>query len=183
MRMLNDSPTVAVDASSPAPPPLVTPAAAAGTVEIHIDATINAGWLIAPLLCFICPIVLLWFVLNGDCTEAALPPPRPQPHAAAAAVTASTAGGPATDARLKKMGLKRIPVVVFEARPGASATDDCVICLGEFDDGDKVRVLPRCHHSFHVQCIDPWLATHPSCPTCRDRLLILKGRHAGDGDH
>ncbi|XP_066357949.1 RING-H2 finger protein ATL74-like [Miscanthus floridulus] len=120
--------------------------------------------------------ILLSFVLDGGCTEDAPAPPSP-PHAAAAAavtVAATAAGGPpTTDAgEKKKRELGRIPVVVYEAKPGASATDDCVICLGEFDDGDKVCVLPRCRHGFHVHCIDPWLATHPSCPTCRDSLLI-----------
>ncbi|PNX78977.1 RING-H2 finger protein ATL72-like [Trifolium pratense] len=48
---------------------------------------------------------------------------------------------------------------------------DCPICLGEFMDGEKVRVLPNCNHGFHVECIDKWLLSHSSCPTCRQSLL------------
>jgi E3 ubiquitin-protein ligase ATL4 len=28
-------------------------------------------------------------------------------------------------------------------------------------------VLPRCGHSFHEACIDAWLWTSPTCPSCR----------------
>jgi len=50
----------------------------------------------------------------------------------------------------------------------------CVICLEQFKDGDRLRVLP-CDHSFHVGCIDRWLSGSNSfeecytsgCPTCK----------------
>jgi hypothetical protein len=31
-----------------------------------------------------------------------------------------------------------------------------VVCLGEFNDGELVR-LPCCEHPFHAPCIDTWL--------------------------
>nr|GLL28051.1 RING-H2 finger protein ATL74 [Ipomoea trifida] len=71
---------------------------------------------------------------------------------------------------LKKSSLKEIPVAVYGSGVNIPATD-CPICLGEFLDGEKVRVLPKCHHGFHVRCIDVWLAAHPSCPTCRQSLI------------
>ncbi|XP_019200348.1 PREDICTED: RING-H2 finger protein ATL74 [Ipomoea nil] len=73
---------------------------------------------------------------------------------------------------LKKSSLKQIPVAVYGSGVNIPATD-CPICLGEFLDGEKVRVLPKCHHGFHVRCIDVWLAAHPSCPTCRQSLIEL----------
>ncbi|KAI9108086.1 hypothetical protein K1719_020959 [Acacia pycnantha] len=48
---------------------------------------------------------------------------------------------------------------------------ECPICLGEFEKGDKVRMLPKCNHGFHVSCIDTWLLSHSSCPNCRHSLL------------
>ncbi|XP_031372553.1 RING-H2 finger protein ATL32-like [Punica granatum] len=43
----------------------------------------------------------------------------------------------------------------------------CSVCLAEFQDGEDMRLLPRCSHSFHVLCIDMWLYSHPDCPVCR----------------
>ncbi|CAL5363625.1 unnamed protein product [Camellia sinensis] len=50
-----------------------------------------------------------------------------------------------------------------------SKTQDktCAVCLCEFMDGEPVRVLPECLHSFHVPCIDMWLYSHSNCPVCR----------------
>lgn len=72
---------------------------------------------------------------------------------------------------LKKSALRRIPVAVYGSSGINIPATDCPICLGEFVDGEKVRVLPRCNHGFHLRCIDTWLASHSSCPTCRQSLL------------
>lgn len=71
---------------------------------------------------------------------------------------------------LKKSHLRQIPVAVYGSGLNIPATE-CPICLGEFEDGDKVRVLPKCNHGFHVSCIDTWLLSHSSCPNCRHSLL------------
>lgn len=71
---------------------------------------------------------------------------------------------------LKKRDLRQIPVAIYGAG-GSIAATECPICLGEFVDGEKVRVLPKCNHGFHVRCIDTWLLSHSSCPNCRHSLL------------
>ncbi|KAK3133859.1 hypothetical protein QOZ80_6AG0542050 [Eleusine coracana subsp. coracana] len=43
----------------------------------------------------------------------------------------------------------------------------CAVCLGEFGVGETVRLLPACLHLYHVDCIDPWLHAHSTCPICR----------------
>nr|XP_043625832.1 RING-H2 finger protein ATL52-like [Erigeron canadensis] len=43
----------------------------------------------------------------------------------------------------------------------------CVICLGEFEENDEVRIMPECAHVFHVACIDMWLFSRGNCPLCR----------------
>ncbi|XP_027348006.1 RING-H2 finger protein ATL52-like [Abrus precatorius] len=45
--------------------------------------------------------------------------------------------------------------------------DACAVCLGDFEEGEELRTLPECMHSFHVPCIDTWLHSHSSCPVCR----------------
>ncbi|OMO63694.1 Zinc finger, RING-type [Corchorus capsularis] len=81
---------------------------------------------------------------------------------------------------LKKSALRQIPVAIYSSGINLKATD-CPICLGEFSDGEKVRVLPKCNHGFHVRCIDTWLLSHSSCPTCRQSLLEQAATSSDDG--
>ncbi|KAK8554225.1 hypothetical protein V6N13_073158 [Hibiscus sabdariffa] len=71
---------------------------------------------------------------------------------------------------LEKSALRKIPVAIYSPRVKVKVKD-CLICLGEFMDGGKVRVLPKCNHGFHVRCIDTWLMSHSSCLTCMRSLL------------
>ena len=50
--------------------------------------------------------------------------------------------------------------------------DCCPICLAEYEDGDELRVLP-CEHAMHKTCLDAWLSSNPSCPSCRHSLHDL----------
>ncbi|XP_051121529.1 RING-H2 finger protein ATL74-like [Andrographis paniculata] len=68
--------------------------------------------------------------------------------------------------------LRRIPVRVYGSGERVGSTD-CPICLAEFVDGEKIRVLPECRHCFHARCVDVWLTAHASCPTCR-RVLVAE---------
>ncbi|XP_078436596.1 RING-H2 finger protein ATL74-like [Wolffia australiana] len=76
---------------------------------------------------------------------------------------------------LVKQTLRRIPVGVYGPGGLGTGATDCAICLGEFADGDRVRVLPRCNHGFHARCVDTWLAARPSCPSCRRSLFAPAG--------
>ncbi|EFH44290.1 hypothetical protein ARALYDRAFT_354960 [Arabidopsis lyrata subsp. lyrata] len=49
---------------------------------------------------------------------------------------------------------------------------DCSICLGEFNEDESLRLLPKCNHTFHVVCIDRWLKSHSNCPLCRTKIII-----------
>lgn len=80
---------------------------------------------------------------------------------------------------INKRALRSIPVEVYGG--GEEKEEDvCAICLGEFADGEKVRVLPRCGHGFHVPCVDAWLLSRGSCPTCR-RAVVVGGKAAKGG--
>eukprot|EP00535_Pseudo-nitzschia_heimii_P000281 CAMPEP_0197185436 /NCGR_PEP_ID=MMETSP1423-20130617/11905_1 /TAXON_ID=476441 /ORGANISM="Pseudo-nitzschia heimii, Strain UNC1101" /LENGTH=527 /DNA_ID=CAMNT_0042636491 /DNA_START=188 /DNA_END=1771 /DNA_ORIENTATION=+ len=64
----------------------------------------------------------------------------------------------------------------YEA-PSSEGGDDgdssgcCAICLDEFEDKEKVRVLP-CGHKFREDCLIPWLTQrHASCPLCKMNVL------------
>ncbi|XP_057718035.1 RING-H2 finger protein ATL5-like [Arachis stenosperma] len=86
------------------------------------------------------------------------------PHTLPATSTSATA--PVFNDRLDPTILKSLPTFTFSSavhRP----LQDCAVCLSEFEDGDKGRVLPNCSHAFHCQCIDAWFASHSNCPLCR----------------
>ncbi|CAK8578937.1 unnamed protein product [Lathyrus sativus] len=75
---------------------------------------------------------------------------------------------------IKKKVLKKFPKVTYSTELKLPGLDtECVICLSEFTNGEKVRVLPKCNHGFHVRCIDIWLREHSSCPKCRQCLLQI----------
>ncbi|KAJ4778374.1 Ring-h2 finger protein atl8 [Rhynchospora pubera] len=73
---------------------------------------------------------------------------------------------------LKKKNLDFLPIV--NIRPGLKQfSDECPICLAEFTTGDKIRVLPQCSHVFHAKCVDTWLVSQSSCPTCRCVIMVV----------
>lgn len=48
--------------------------------------------------------------------------------------------------------------------PAPDASDSCPICTDEFFKGQDLRLLP-CKHSFHPDCVDPWLVNvSGTCP-------------------
>lgn len=63
--------------------------------------------------------------------------------------------------------LKTIPVVVFSAKDFKDGLE-CAVCLSEVSEGEKARLLPKCNHGFHMECIDMWFQSHSTCPLCRD---------------
>lgn len=62
-----------------------------------------------------------------------------------------------------------IPSHKFEKGAGLISENDgtCAVCLSEFEEGEDLRTLPECMHSFHAECIDMWLYSHSNCPMCR----------------
>lgn len=87
---------------------------------------------------------------------------------------------PATrSAGLDPLTIRSLPMILFRSLEAPKSGDleeqqeqdvECCICLGVFEDGDKVKVLPLCKHCFHAECVDKWLCSHSSCPLCRASL-------------
>jgi hypothetical protein len=66
-----------------------------------------------------------------------------------------------------------LPVSVYTsagAEEGGKAPE-CAMCILELSDGDSVRVLARCGHRFHADCVGAWLRLHTTCPLCRGRVV------------
>ena len=45
----------------------------------------------------------------------------------------------------------------------------CIICMEEFEEKEKVKLLP-CGHIFHINCIKQWLLKQKSCPFCKSEI-------------
>ncbi|CAK7344531.1 unnamed protein product [Dovyalis caffra] len=74
-----------------------------------------------------------------------------------------------------EMGLKKelremLPIIVYKESFSVRDTQ-CPVCLGDYLAEDRLQQIPACGHTFHMDCIDHWLANHTTCPLCRLSLL------------
>uniref|UniRef100_A0A7C9E505 RING-type E3 ubiquitin transferase n=1 Tax=Opuntia streptacantha TaxID=393608 RepID=A0A7C9E505_OPUST len=56
------------------------------------------------------------------------------------------------------------------AKTGERSFRGCSVCLNDFQEREMLRLLPRCNHVFHLDCIDVWLLNNASCPLCRSSI-------------
>lgn len=58
-------------------------------------------------------------------------------------------------------------------------SDTCCICFDTYEEQQPIRVLPKCGHELHIECLDKWVYTFassskrrqdPSCPLCKKVL-------------
>ncbi|XP_074284440.1 putative RING-H2 finger protein ATL12 [Silene latifolia] len=68
--------------------------------------------------------------------------------------------------------VEALPFFRFSSLKGAKQGLQCSVCLAEFEDIEILRLLPKCKHGFHIECIDQWLENHSTCPLCRQKVSI-----------
>lgn len=71
---------------------------------------------------------------------------------------------------LKKEVREKLPTVVHKESKFVTDTV-CPVCLEEYHPEDRLQQLPVCGHTFHMECLDRWLAKRVTCPICRLSLL------------
>ncbi|KAE9613294.1 hypothetical protein Lal_00027322 [Lupinus albus] len=69
--------------------------------------------------------------------------------------------------------IKSITVCKYKQGDCLVGVTDCLVCLSEFQDGESIRLLPKCSHAFHIPCIDTWLKSHSTCPLCRATIFTF----------
>ncbi|KAL1547110.1 RING-H2 finger protein atl80 [Salvia divinorum] len=125
--------------------------------------------ILAALLCALICVLGLVAVARCAWIRRRAAPPSSQPRRSAA------------NRGLKKKVLKSLPKLTYgEDAEQAAKLSDCAICLAEFAAGEEIRVLPQCGHGFHVGCIDTWLGSHSSCPSCRQILVAARCQKCGN---
>ncbi|KAJ7566111.1 hypothetical protein O6H91_02G088700 [Diphasiastrum complanatum] len=72
---------------------------------------------------------------------------------------------------LDEVLIRKIPVFVYKKGEGLTESTECIVCLAEFQEEEKLRLLPKCSHAFHLPCVDMWLQTHSNCPLCRANIF------------
>lgn len=68
---------------------------------------------------------------------------------------------------LKKYCLKK-----YTLRESSTNADTCAICVGDFEDNEEVIEHPICRHTYHWECLQPWLEIHRTCPHCRSGTRV-----------
>ncbi|KAJ8543512.1 hypothetical protein K7X08_006035 [Anisodus acutangulus] len=89
---------------------------------------------------------------------------------------------PAVENRgLDESVIRSIPIFQYKKREGKDAISEkktssceCAVCLNDFQDNEKLRIIPSCAHIFHIDCIDVWLQNNANCPLCRTSISSNK---------
>ncbi|CAN1783977.1 E3 ubiquitin-protein ligase ATL6 [Linum perenne] len=86
------------------------------------------------------------------------------------AIEAAGIGGSIRNLGLDSAVIETFPTMIYSAVKGMKIGKDdleCAVCLNEFEDDETLRLIPKCDHVFHPECIDAWLESHTTCPVCR----------------
>lgn len=71
---------------------------------------------------------------------------------------------------LSKDVIDSIPNFRYSASSRDSSNGNCVVCMSDYVNREKLRRLP-CNHDFHAKCIDRWLKNNRTCPVCREEVV------------
>jgi hypothetical protein len=52
-----------------------------------------------------------------------------------------------------------------------AAEINCEICHDSIKEGEILRMINVCNHSFHQECVDSWFENNTICPYCRGNVM------------
>ncbi|KAL7144935.1 hypothetical protein ABFS83_07G044600 [Erythranthe nasuta] len=161
----------------PPPPPPHSSHASFPIIAVAIIGIIATGFLLVGYYVFVIKCCLNWhridllrrFSFSRRRRVDATSPTARSPAAAAA------------NRGLTESAIRSIPVFKFNKAASIiinndnnaiikTTTCDCAVCLNEFQEDEKLRIIPNCRHLFHIDCIDVWLQNNANCPLCRTSI-------------
>ncbi|XP_041008432.1 RING-H2 finger protein ATL46-like [Juglans microcarpa x Juglans regia] len=194
------------------PPPLSPSSTSPYASTFHKESTPSSGTRISPAVLFIIVVLAVLFFISGllhllvrflvkHPSSSASPQSNRYPE-----ISSSDALQRQLqqlfhlhDSGLDQAFIDALPVFHYKEIVGLKEQFDCAVCLCEFSEKDKLRLLPMCSHAFHINCIDTWLLSNSTCPLCRGTLftpgfsienpifdfddLIEEDSYAGNGEN
>ncbi|EYU25976.1 hypothetical protein MIMGU_mgv1a024693mg [Erythranthe guttata] len=164
----------------PPPPPPHSSHASFPIIAVAIIGIIATGFLLVGYYVFVIKCCLNWhridllrrFSFSRRRRVDATSPTARSPAAAAA------------NRGLTESAIRSIPVFKFKKKAASIINNnnnnaaiiktncdiDCAVCLNEFQEDEKLRIIPNCRHLFHIDCIDVWLQNNANCPLCRTSI-------------
>ncbi|GLJ55617.1 hypothetical protein SUGI_1194480 [Cryptomeria japonica] len=85
---------------------------------------------------------------------------------------------PSSPSNVDKVDKIVVEMGIFNYRCDEEEQKECVICLCEYEEDDKVVALKPCHHNFHEDCIQRWMQCKLRCPICNACPLEKFRSHA-----
>ncbi|XP_004501635.1 RING-H2 finger protein ATL43-like [Cicer arietinum] len=122
--------------------------------------------------------LLLLYIKHFSTTTTSEPINIDSSSSTAAGISSLTAGR--KNSGINRSVVESLPIFRFGSLLGQKDGLDCAVCLSKFESSEILRLLPKCKHAFHVECVDTWLEAHSTCPLCRyrvdpeDILLVLE---------
>ncbi|RZR73192.1 hypothetical protein BHM03_00021287 [Ensete ventricosum] len=89
----------------------------------------------------------------------------------------------ATEVRgLETSVMRAIPIIKYTKARGDQRPffHECAVCLSEFQEEERLKLLPNCSHGFHIDCVDTWLQFNARCPLCRSEVTSTAHLKATD---
>ena len=69
---------------------------------------------------------------------------------------------------LSNQQINNLPIIRY-TKGNNNESKQCIICMEEFEEKEKVKLLP-CAHIFHNNCIKQWLLKEKTCPFCKSEI-------------